>query len=112
MDICKNLNTITHFNKSVLTIGSFDGMHFGHIEIIKDLIQKSYMNNCPSIIITFHPHPKYILEKGIDNKWTALMDLDKKFDIFKQYKIDYVLLIPFDENFAQISANKFLDNSI
>ena len=39
MDICKNLNTITHFNKSVLTIGSFDGIHCGHIAIIKELLK-------------------------------------------------------------------------
>ena len=37
MDICKNLNSIKHFEKSVLTIGSFDGMHCGHLEIIRDL---------------------------------------------------------------------------
>ena len=112
MDICTNLKTITHFNKSVLTIGSFDGMHCGHIEIIKELIKKAVKNKCPSIVITFDPHPKSILQKDTKEKWNILMDIDKKLDIFKQNKIDYVWLIPFSEDFAQISADKFLDNYI
>ena len=112
MDICKNLNTITHFNKSVLTIGSFDGMHCGHIEIIKELIKKAGKNKCPSIVITFNPHPKCILHKGGDEILNVLMDINKKLDIFEQYQIDYVWLIPFDEDFAQISADKFLDSYI
>ena len=112
MDICKNLNTITHFNKSVLTIGSFDGIHCGHIEIIKELIKRAEKNKCPSIVITFDPHPKSILQKDTKEKWNILMDIDKKLDIFKQNKIDYVWLIPFSEDFAQISADKFLDNYI
>ena len=112
MDICKNLNTITHFNKSVLTIGSFDGIHCGHIEIIKELIKKADKNKCPSIVITFNPHPKSILQKDTKEKWSMLMDIDKKLDVFKQYKIDYVWLIPFSEDFAQISAEQFLDSYI
>ena len=112
MDICKDLNTITHFNKSVLTIGSFDGMHCGHIEIIKELIKKASKNKCPSIVITFNPHPKCILHESANEKWNVLMDMEKKLDIFEQYQIDYVWIIPFDEDFAQISADKFLDSYI
>ena len=75
MDICKNLNTITHFNKSVLTIGSFDGIHCGHIEIIKELIKRAEKNKCPSIVITFDPHPKSILQKATKEKWNILLKL-------------------------------------
>ena len=112
MDVCNNLDTITSFNRSVLTIGSFDGLHSGHIAVIKDLKQKATKNNCPSILITFHPHPKSILNKDIDVKWNVLLGLDKKIHIFEQYKIDYVLLVPFDKNFATLTANTFLENYI
>jgi len=74
MDICQNLNTITHFNKSVLTIGSFDGMHCGHIEIIKELIKKAGKNKCPSIVITFNPHPQSILNGSANEKCNVLME--------------------------------------
>ena len=62
MDICKNLNTIAHFDKSVLTIGSFDGMHSGHMEIIKEIKLTAKSNNIPSVIVTFDPHPKLVLD--------------------------------------------------
>ena len=58
MVICKNLNTIPHLDKSVLTIGSFDGMHRGHMEIIKNVKLKADRKNIPSVVITFDPHPK------------------------------------------------------
>ena len=103
---------MTHFNKSVLTLGTFDGMHCGHVEIIKDLLKKAGKNKCPSIVVTFNPHPKCILHKSENEKWNVLMDINKKLDIFEQYQIDYVWLIPFDEDFAQISAVKFLDSYI
>ena len=48
MDICTDLITISHFDKSVLTIGAFDGMHYGHMEIIKELQLKSEYKNLPS----------------------------------------------------------------
>ena len=112
MDICKNINSITRFNESVLTIGSFDGMHCGHIEIIKELVDKADKNKCPSIVITFNPHPKCILKANANEEWNVLMDINKKLDVFEYYRIDYVWLIPFDEDFAQITAEKFLDSCI
>ena len=112
MDICKNLDTITHFDRSVLTIGSFDGMHCGHIEIIKELILRANKRECPSIVITFNPHPKYILKENANEEWNVLMDINKKLDVFEYYNIDYVWLIPFDKAFAQITADKFLDRYI
>ena len=87
-------------------------MHCGHREIIKELIKKAGKNKCPSIVITFNPHPKCILHEGENEKLNVLMDINKKLDIFEQYQIDYVWLIPFDEDFAQISAVKFLDSYI
>ena len=61
MDICTDLINISHFNQSVITIGVFDGMHCGHMEIIKDLKLKAENKGIPAIVITFDPHPKSIL---------------------------------------------------
>ncbi len=112
MDICTDLNTIKYFDKSALTIGKFDGMHCGHVEIIKELKLRSENNNIPSIVITFDPHPKLILKSKDDDTWGLLMCTDKKLEIFENHDIDYIWLIPFSEDFSQITADYFLDKYI
>ena len=112
MVICKNLNTIPHLDKSVLTIGSFDGMHRGHMEIIKDVKLKADRKNIPSVVITFDPHPKSILQSHVQKNWCILTSTDKKLELLEQNGIDYVLLVPFDLEFAKITAQDFMDSFI
>ena len=112
MVICKNLNTIPHLDKSVLTIGTFDGMHRGHMEIIKDVKLKADRNNIPSVVITFDPHPKSILQSNVQKYWRLLTSTDKKLELLEQSGIDYVLLVPFDLEFAKITAKDFMDSFI
>jgi len=112
MDICKSLNSIKHFEKSVLTIGSFDGMHCGHLEIIRDLQMIAKKNFLPSIVITFDPHPKFVLQKYELTNRNVLIGTDKKLYFFKEHSVDYVWVIPFDKDFAQISAEDFLKRYI
>jgi riboflavin kinase/FMN adenylyltransferase len=112
MVICKNLNTIPHLDKSVLTIGSFDGMHRGHMEIIKDVKLKADRNNIPSVVITFDPHPKSILQSNVKKNWSILTNTDKKLELLEQNGIDYVLLVHFDLEFAKITAQDFMDSFI
>ena len=112
MVICKNLNTIPHLDKSVLTIGTFDGMHRGHMEIIKDVKLKADRNNIPSVVITFDPHPKSILQSNVKKNWSILTNTDKKLELLEQSGIDYVLLVPFDLEFAKITAKNFMDSFI
>jgi len=112
MVICKNLNTIPHLGKSVLTIGTFDGMHRGHMEIIKDVKLKADRKNIPSVVITFDPHPKSILQSNVQKNWSILTNTDKKLELLEQSGIDYVLLVPFDLEFAKITAKDFMDSFI
>ena len=112
MVICKNLNTIPHLDKSVLTIGSFDGIHRGHMEIIKNVKLKADRKNIPSVVITFDPHPKSILQSKVQKNWSILTNTDKKLELLEQSGIDYVLLVPFDLEFAKITAKDFMDSFI
>ena len=91
MVIYKSLNTIVHLDKSVLTIGSFDGIHRGHMEIIKNVKLKADKNNIPSVVITFDPHPKSILQSNVKENWSILTNTDKKLELLEQSGIDYVL---------------------
>ena len=111
MVICKDLEHIQHFDKSALTIGSFDGMHKGHLEIISDLQSLSNLNNIPSVVITFDPHPNMVLNES-RKSMESLLSTCNKIELLKKYSVDYVWIIPFDKIFSQISAIKFMKKYI
>ena len=103
MDICTDLNSISYFNQSVITIGVFDGLHCGHIAIIKDLKSRAEYKGIPAIVVTFDPHPQTILNEEDKHIGKLLMCKDEKLKLFKKHGIDYVWLIPFDYNFSLIT---------
>jgi len=61
--------------KSWLTIGSFDGVHVGHQQIIEDLVTKAHENDQPAVVVTFHPHPQLVLR---DEKRPYYLTLPEK----------------------------------
>ena len=104
-------NNITKIPKSdfnIATIGSFDGIHIGHKKILQTLIKIAKKNNGKSILITFWPHPRYVLKKNNDFK--LLTSLDEKIKIFKKNKIDILYIVDFSLKFSKVSANKFIEN--
>ena len=111
MVICNDLNHIQHFNKSVLTIGSLDGMHRGHIGIISDLKAISKINKVPSVVITFDPHPKTVLNPNKKSN-QYLLSVDKKIEYLEKQYVDYVWLIPFNKKFSKLSAEEFINRYI
>ena len=111
MVICKNLEQIQHFDESVLTIGSFDGMHRGHIDIISDLTSISKLSKIPSVVITFDPHPQIVLGPS-GKELQLLISTDEKLKFLQKYSVDYVWVIPFDKKFSHLSAGDFLKKYI
>ena len=59
MEIIRQINTIPSFNESIVTIGTFDGCHRGHQDIIKKVIYNAQIKKSKSILITFDPHPRH-----------------------------------------------------
>lgn len=105
---CKNQNFC-----SFLTIGNFDGVHRGHLKLIKEVttLAESYKQHNPkvvlkTIILTFEPHPKEFFD--IANAPTRLSTLHEKLRLLANTKIDYVVVCPFNADFAKISANDFV----
>lgn len=95
---------------SVVTIGTFDGLHRGHQEIIKTLTTIAVTKGSPAAVITFEPHPRHILDKK--NKLSLLMSLDKKEALLEELGVDVLLVIPFTEEFSRITAEAFMDDVI
>lgn len=110
MDVFKSINKIPEMNETVLTIGSFDGLHRGHQEVIRKVVTTSNTINVPSVVITFDPHPKMILSENIN--FEILMNLDHKIALLDNYGIDALIIIPFNIKFSTTTATKFLESVI
>lgn len=89
-----------------IAIGTFDGVHLGHKKLIESAIKKATENNGKSIIFTFSNHPLEIIKKNFSPR--NLTSLDEKIELFKNYNIDYLVLQPFNQDFADIEAVDFL----
>ena len=92
MVVCTRISDIPTISQSALTIGSFDGIHIGHLEILKKVILLSSRNKSKSVIITFDPHPKTVLRPDLFEERYLITTLEKKIDIFVAHKIDYLLI--------------------
>ena len=110
MEIYRELDKIPQFKDSVVTIGTFDGCHRGHQDIIKKVIYNSEINGSNSILVTFEPHPRHVLQPEV--KLPILMHIDRKLDFLKSFNLNATVVIPFDEEFSKMTANDFLKNII
>ena len=68
MNVFQNIENYNPKSKCILTIGTFDGVHIGHQEIIKSLVELAQKRNLQSTILTFFPHPRMVLQKESDIK--------------------------------------------
>ena len=99
------------FSSCVLTVGTFDGLHKGHQQIIDLLKAKSKEKNCPSVLLSFDPHPRMVLDQ--DKKViTTILSLEEKIEILDQLGIDYFVIIPFTLDFAQLHPSDYIENYI
>ena len=97
---------ITTKNTSIVTIGTFDGVHIGHQEIIKKLVKNAHSNNDKSVILTFFPHPRMVLQKGGDLK--LLTTLQEKITLLEKIGLDFLIIEPFTKDFSRLTALDFV----
>jgi riboflavin kinase/FMN adenylyltransferase len=107
MKIFNNIQSYSSEKESILTIGTFDGVHIGHNKILTKLVEESKKNNLSSLIMTFFPHPRIVLQKSEEIKMIDTMD--EKINLFEKTGVDNLIVQPFDENFSKIRAKEFVE---
>jgi len=106
MKIYTGIEQITKNKNTVLTIGTFDGFHLGHKEIIRKVVESSKNRNCRNFVITFEPHPRSVVLKSSEVK--LLTTINEKLDLFEKAGIENVLIINFTLDFSQVTAEDFV----
>ena len=104
--ITQNLKEYNSTEPSVITVGTFDGIHIGHKEIINELCLISKKKKLKSIILSFSPHPKIVLKNSSDIM--LINSMDEKVDILNKYNLDYFLIKEFTIEFSRLTALEFV----
>ena len=94
-------------DRSSLTIGSFDGVHLGHQDLIRKMVRRAKRENLPVVVLTFYPHPSVVLRGRAPSYYITAPD--EKAALLGQLEVDYVITQTFDLELSQIEAGDFLD---
>ncbi|MBO6531782.1 MULTISPECIES: bifunctional riboflavin kinase/FAD synthetase [Flavobacteriaceae] len=106
----ETIQNISHFkqvpHQTVVTIGTFDGVHLGHRKILERITNNAKNTGLKSTVLTFFPHPRMVLQKDVDIK--LLNTLEEKKQILEGLGLDYLIIHPFTKQFSRLSAIDFV----
>ena len=112
MELIKSINEIKEkISSSSLTIGTFDGMHRGHIYLIDETLKFSNKDSNSSVVVTFNPNP-FVVLNSINEQAYHLIEKEEKYDILNSLGINFLLELDFNEEMAEIGAQEFLKDFI
>lgn len=106
MTTVQSINEYDKLHATVLTIGTFDGVHVGHRRILERLVKSANEKGLKSAVLTFFPHPRMVLQKDADIK--LLNTIEEKVNILEQSGLDYLIVHPFTQKFSRLSATEFV----
>jgi riboflavin kinase/FMN adenylyltransferase len=105
LKIYKSLQLDFNFN-TVVTIGTFDGVHIGHQKIIERLVQTANKSQLKSVVLTFFPHPRMVLQKDANIK--LINTIDERSHILEQLGLDVLVIKKFTKEFSRLTAEEFV----
>jgi riboflavin kinase / FMN adenylyltransferase len=106
MKVHRNIGQLPSFSNAVITIGTFDGVHQGHKTIIEALKNEAARIDGESILITFDPHPRKIVNPA--DGLQLIETLDEKMELLRQTGINHLVVVPFTREFASQSADEYI----
>ena len=106
MKIFHSIKDFSSPKKTILTLGTFDGVHIGHKKILEKVIQHTHGEEYESLVLTFFPHPRMILQERSEIK--LLNTISEKVILLEQLGIQNLVIHPFDESFSRLTAEEFV----
>ena len=107
MQVINDFDNEFIFHESVSTVGTFDGIHCGHVEIIRKMKMAAEDLSASTVVVTFSPHPRSVVTDDFDIK--LLTPLEEKLRLFEELGINYVLVINFTKDFSKKTYEEFFD---
>jgi len=101
-----DITTFTTQQPTVLTIGTFDGVHLGHQKIIERVVTTARQEGLLATIFTFFPHPRMVVQH--DKSLKLILTLEEKKQLLQRLGVDLLVVQPFNEAFAQLTAEEFV----
>jgi len=109
LKIYNNLSEFEKLTNAIVTIGTFDGVHFGHQKIIKQLVERAKAEQGESVILTFFPHPRMIIDP--ENQDLKLINtIQEKAEILENLGVDHLIITPFTRDFSNQSPLDYIKN--
>ena len=106
MKLARHIQEIPYHKNSIITVGTFDGVHLAHQKIIKEVVALARKRNCRSVVITFEPHPREVVAQT-DAKIQLLTTLQEREEVCRQLGVEWFVAIRFDKAFANQSFRDF-----
>ncbi|MDR9415011.1 MAG: bifunctional riboflavin kinase/FAD synthetase [Gracilimonas sp.] len=105
------LKNIKREQNTVLTVGTFDGVHLGHRKLMETVVNKARTRDARSVVVTFDPHPREIINPG-KSGIKLLTSLKERCELLEDLGIDILLVIPFDRDFSLLTSKEFVRDII
>ena len=109
MNVFTDIDTLPRFRNAVVTIGTFDGVHLGHQEIISRLKSEVRRVDGESVIITFHPHPRKIVQNKAE-KIQLLTTIEERAELLRGVGVDNLVIVPFTKMFSEQDPERYVED--
>lgn len=106
MEVTHSLANYKTSKKTIVTIGTFDGVHIGHQKIIEQLVETAKKTNRKSVVLTFFPHPRMVLQKEASIE--LINTIDERATLLAKTGLDYLIIHPFNKEFSRLTALNFV----
>lgn len=108
MNIYRSVDEIPHDPTTILTVGTFDGVHLGHRKILRRLVSIGKKEKMRSLLITMHPHPQIVLARKDRPPLKLLTTIDERMQLMEDFGIPNALILPFSKEFATTQPRDFI----